>query len=63
MNDVEPLSPCISVCVLDDKDICRGCFRTADEITDWLMSTAGQKREILQRVAERRAASSTIRLR
>ncbi len=63
MNGDEPLSPCISVCVLDEQNICQGCFRSADEITDWLMSTAQQKREILQRANARREAASPIRLR
>ena len=63
MSEQEPQSPCISVCLLDDKDICTGCFRSADEITDWFMATADQKREMLRRARERREASTTIRLR
>ena len=62
MSDQEPQSPCISVCLLDDKDICTGCFRSADEITDWFMATADQKREMLRRARERMEASTTIRL-
>ena len=62
MNDAEPQSPCISVCLLDEGDICVGCYRSADEITDWLMANAEGKREILKRARERREAASTIRL-
>jgi predicted Fe-S protein YdhL (DUF1289 family) len=62
MNDSDPQSPCISVCVLDENDICTGCFRSAEEITDWSMATSEQKREVLRRVRERREASSNIRL-
>ena len=62
MNDAEPQSPCISVCLLDEGDICVGCYRSADEITDWFMANAEGKREILKRVRERREAASTIRL-
>ena len=62
MSEQEPQSPCISVCLLDDKDICTGCFRSADEITDWFMATADQKREMLRRARERMEASTTIRL-
>ena len=29
-------SPCISVCLLDNNDVCVGCYRTADEITEWM---------------------------
>ena len=62
MSEVEPESPCISVCLLDDKDICVGCYRSADEVTDWFMADAQGKREILQRAHERLEAASTIRL-
>jgi predicted Fe-S protein YdhL (DUF1289 family) len=62
MNDKEPQSPCISVCLLDDDDICVGCYRTADEITDWFMADAQGKREILERAQTRMKASSAIRL-
>jgi predicted Fe-S protein YdhL (DUF1289 family) len=62
MKESEPGSPCISVCVLDANDVCTGCYRTADEITEWFMATAGQKREILRRARERREASTTLRL-
>ena len=53
MSDSEPESPCISVCLLDENDICVGCYRSADEITDWFMADADEKREILARAGER----------
>lgn len=62
MSGAEPQSPCISVCLLDEEDICTGCYRSADEITDWFMAGAEQKREILQRCRERREAAATVRL-
>ena len=62
MSDNEPQSPCISVCVLDENDICAGCYRSADEITDWFMASAEQKREMLARARERMEAATTIRL-
>jgi len=62
MRDDEPRSPCISVCVLDDDDVCMGCYRSASEITDWFMATDEQKREVLRRARERMQASSNIRL-
>ena len=63
MSEREPGSPCISVCVLDDDDICTGCFRSANEIADWFMASAERKREVLQRAQERRESSTTLRLR
>jgi predicted Fe-S protein YdhL (DUF1289 family) len=62
MTDAEPQSPCISVCLLDEQDICVGCYRSADEITDWFMTDAQGKCEILQRARERLKASTDIRL-
>jgi predicted Fe-S protein YdhL (DUF1289 family) len=62
MNDPEPKSPCISICLLDKGDICTGCFRSAAEITDWFMASAVQKRETLRRARERREGSTVIRL-
>lgn len=58
----EPKSPCISVCVLDDADICQGCYRSASEITDWFMASDDEKRAILVRAQERLEASNPIRL-
>ena len=63
MIEDEPQSPCISVCLLDEQNICQGCFRSADEITDWLMASPRQKREILERSVERRDASFSVKLR
>ncbi|WOJ96269.1 DUF1289 domain-containing protein [Congregibacter brevis] len=58
----EPGSPCVSICALDENDICMGCYRSAEEITDWFMASAAQKREMLDRAKERREADSPIRL-
>jgi uncharacterized protein len=62
MSDVEPDSPCISICVLDDDDICMGCYRSAEEITDWFMASKEQKRECLRKAKERMEASTNFRL-
>jgi predicted Fe-S protein YdhL (DUF1289 family) len=62
MTDNEPASPCISVCLLDEQDICVGCYRSANEITDWFMADSESKREILQRARVRREAESPIKL-
>jgi uncharacterized protein len=61
MSEVEPRSPCISVCVLDEQDICMGCYRSAAEITDWFMATDEQKRETLRLARARMQASFPVR--
>ncbi|MBB3045850.1 hypothetical protein FHR99_000086 [Litorivivens lipolytica] len=40
-------SPCISVCSLDDDDLCVGCFRTLKEITDWSDYSEDKKRAVV----------------
>lgn len=61
-DNSEPQSPCISVCALDDNDVCIGCFRSAEEITDWFLADADGKREILRRARERRESADQVRL-
>ena len=58
MSEVEiPVkSPCVEICALDDKDMCIGCYRTANEIIEWFSAGNERKQEILVAVAERRAA-------
>lgn len=58
----EPPSPCVSVCALDENDLCMGCYRTASEITDWFTATPAEKHVILRAAGERRRADSPIRL-
>lgn len=62
MTEPEVSSPCVSICVLNDEDVCTGCYRSADEITDWSMCSAERKREILCRARERRLADNPIQL-
>ena len=62
MTDATVRSPCIAVCALDEDDVCLGCFRTADEITDWFMASDDEKRVIVTRSQERRSASQSIKL-
>ncbi|MBK6509255.1 MAG: DUF1289 domain-containing protein [Haliea sp.] len=62
MSDTTPKSPCISICVLDDDDICMGCYRSAQEITDWFMASDEQKNEVLRKARERLQGSFKVRL-
>ena len=40
-------SPCVSICVLNDDDVCVGCFRTGNEISHWGGYSNEQRREVL----------------
>ena len=50
-------SPCVSICALDDDDICVGCHRSGDEITQWGSLSEEEKRQVMLRVAEREKGS------
>ena len=62
MSAAEPQSPCVSICVLDENDVCLGCYRSANEITDWFMASTDEKREILKRANQRRDDDSSLKL-
>lgn len=46
-------SPCVSVCALDENDVCIGCQRSGDEILRWTSMTNDERRDVLRKVAER----------
>ena len=52
--ELSPNSPCIEICTLDDRNICRGCFRTSDEIFEWFTSDMERKSDILAAVRLRK---------
>jgi predicted Fe-S protein YdhL (DUF1289 family) len=56
--DTSVPSPCISVCQIDrSDDRCIGCGRSLDEIRDWPILTADEKRALLERLRARGRAS------
>ena len=40
-------SPCVSICALNDDDICTGCQRNVDEITRWSRMDNAERRVVL----------------
>ncbi|MDB4040636.1 DUF1289 domain-containing protein [Methylophilaceae bacterium] len=49
----ENLSPCIGVCQYNDEDLCRGCFRTSEEISRWFDMTVKEKKRIINLLPSR----------
>jgi uncharacterized protein len=48
-------SPCIGVCFIDQPSgLCRGCYRSLEEISSWLEMSPEDKLEILRRLPERK---------
>lgn len=53
-------SPCISVCFLNEQDICAGCHRSVDEIGRWWQMSDDERRVVLARCVERRRVSGSL---
>lgn len=47
-NEKPIASPCISICALNEDDVCVGCYRTADEIREWMAMDNGERKEVLK---------------
>lgn len=55
-------TPCIRVCVLDPKtDLCRGCFRSKDEIAGWLTMSQAQRAAVNEIAAGRKTEAEKSR--
>ena len=47
-------TPCVKICVLEpESGFCIGCGRSRDEISDWLVMTADQRRAVMDGLAQR----------
>ena len=56
--DTSVPSPCITVCQVDDATgCCIGCYRSIDEIREWPILSADEKRAVLARIDERKATT------
>jgi predicted Fe-S protein YdhL (DUF1289 family) len=53
-------SPCVSICCLDEKDICLGCYRSCDEICQWGAMNNEQRTDVMEKVAEREQDSGNM---
>lgn len=61
MSEHRPVaSPCVSVCALDEDDLCTGCQRNIDEIRRWSVMDDVERRQVLQRCHERARASGAL---
>jgi len=48
-------SPCIGVCLLNkEHHYCEGCFRSQDEIAQWITLSDIQKKEVIQITIQRK---------
>jgi uncharacterized protein len=49
-----PHSPCISVCSVDPRGWCRGCYRTLEEIAGWVGLAPDAQWAVIRAADERR---------
>jgi predicted Fe-S protein YdhL (DUF1289 family) len=54
MDKRGPSSPCLNICSLDGQGICRGCFRSLDEIAGWTRMSAKDQWATVERADARR---------
>lgn len=48
------VSPCIGVCINNNRGYCKGCLRNRDERLYWLQMDNLQKRQVMRRCSLRR---------
>ena len=53
-------SPCVSICALDEQDVCTGCQRTVAEIGRWGRMDNTERRAVLKLCHERAVAAGLI---
>jgi predicted Fe-S protein YdhL (DUF1289 family) len=58
-NEDNAQSPCIENCILNDKKICVGCFRSLVEIAQWSQMDDRMRLEVLDKAENRRKAHET----
>ncbi len=47
-RDGFPESPCISICTLDDDDLCVGCGRSLEQISQWALMSREEQWSIVE---------------
>jgi predicted Fe-S protein YdhL (DUF1289 family) len=58
---VNPVSPCVRNCCLNQQDICLGCYRSLEEITQWTLVSEQCKQDILAAADARREVPQSER--
>ncbi len=53
-----PESPCVSICTLDDDDLCVGCGRTLDQISRWALMSPEEQWSIVESLKPAKTAGA-----
>lgn len=49
----EVKSPCVSLCVLSEQQVCLGCGRSRDEVAAWSRASVDEQRQVCERAKAR----------
>ncbi len=41
-------SPCVGVCQYNEEEFCAGCFRSAEEISEWAMMSEKERLKVIE---------------
>ncbi len=59
--DKDIASPCTNACAMDEtRGLCRGCWRTLEEIVHWTDYSSVEKLLVIKRTAERNTTASDM---
>ncbi len=47
------ISPCINICKMNSDNICTGCKRTLEEISNWIYYSEQQRIKIMEELQQR----------
>lgn len=51
-----PMSPCLSICTLDEDNVCMGCLRKLEEIRGWARMSPDEQWELVAELKLRQAS-------
>ena len=46
-------SPCVSVCSMNEEDLCIGCHRNSREIREWMLMDDTERHEVIETASQR----------
>lgn len=58
MKETGVRSPCLSLCALDEEQICMGCRRSLQEILAWPKASDPERLQIYANIKQRKAAEA-----
>ncbi|ETI62445.1 DUF1289 domain-containing protein [Marinomonas profundimaris] len=53
-------SPCVNLCLLNDDDVCVGCYRTGKEISLWGSMNKASQLAVMKKIRERESKSQFV---